>query len=180
MRMLEAQRAGPTTPQASRGGHHDEGADKFAGVGSDAVQAKTGKTWAEWFAVLDKAGAQQMPHPRIARYLAEQQGVSDWWCQMLTVGYEQARGLRAVHEKTDGFAANASKTFAVPAMDLYQAWADADRRNRWLADAPLNVRKATPGKSLRITWADGSSVDTNLTAPGRGQKPGRHPAQQAP
>ena len=143
-----------------------ESADKFAGVGSDAVQAKTGKTWAEWFAVLDAAGAQQMPHPRIARYLAEEQGVPDWWCQMLTVGYEQARGLRAVHEKTDGFAANASKTFAAPAMALYEAWADGERRNRWLPDAPLNVRKATPGKSLRITWADGSSVDANLTARG--------------
>ena len=71
-----------------------------------------------------------------------------------------------MHEKTDGFAANASKTFAAPAMALYEAWADGERRNRWLPDAPLNVRKATPGKSLRITWADGSSVDANLTARG--------------
>ena len=64
--------------------------DKYAGVGSEAVQAKTGKTWAEWFAILDAADAQTMSHPRIARYLQEEHSVPDWWCQMVTVGYEQA------------------------------------------------------------------------------------------
>ena len=34
-----------------------------------AVQAKTGKTWPEWFAVLDKAGAAKMTHKEIAAHL---------------------------------------------------------------------------------------------------------------
>ena len=34
-----------------------------------AVQAKTGKTWQEWFAVLDAAGARAMDHQSIAAYL---------------------------------------------------------------------------------------------------------------
>jgi len=50
-----------------------ENADKFARVSSDAVQAKTGKTWAEWFAILDAAGAQTMSHPEIAHFLQEEQ-----------------------------------------------------------------------------------------------------------
>jgi uncharacterized protein YndB with AHSA1/START domain len=29
---------------------------------------------------------------------------------------------------------------------------------------PLTVRKATPGRSLRITWEDGSNVEVGLTA----------------
>lgn len=149
----------------TEGSEHMERADRFAGVGSDAVQARTGRTWEEWFAVLDAAGATQMPHPEIARYLAEQ-GVSDWWCQMVTVGYEQARGLRAVHQKADGFAVSASKTVGVPVMRLYEAWADAGERGHWLPDAAMTVRRATPGKSLRIAWHDGSGVDVNLAGKG--------------
>lgn len=140
--------------------------DTFAGVSSDAVRAKTGKTWEEWFAILDAAGAAQMRHPEIAAYLAQHQGVPDWWSQMVTVGYEQARGLRQVHEKTDGFTANASKTVAVPVDRLFEAWADEDVRRRWLPDALLTIRKATPGKSLRVTWADGSHVDVEFTSKG--------------
>lgn len=140
--------------------------EKLGGVSSEAVQARTGKTWAEWLAVLDAAGAAQMPHPQIARYLQDAHDVPDWWCQMITVGYEQARGLRQQHEKADGFAANASKTIGVSVLHLYEAWANDDQRRQWLPDAALTIRKATPGKSLRITWADGTDVDVNLTSRG--------------
>jgi hypothetical protein len=136
--------------------------DKFAGISSDAVQATTGKTWGEWFAVLDAAGAQALPHPQIARYLQEQHGVPDWWCQMVTVGYEQARGLRQVHQKADGFTANGSKTFSAPVAILYEAWADETRRALWLSGAELIVRKATSDKSMRITWRDGTNLDVDF------------------
>ncbi len=140
--------------------------EKLAGVTNDAVRAKTGRTWAEWLAVLDAAGANEMAHSEIARLLQEAHGVPDWWCQMVTVGYEQARGLRQQHEKADGFAANASKTIGVAVMRLYEAWVDDDQRRQWLPDVALTIRKATPGKSVRITWADGTAVDVNLTPKG--------------
>ena len=31
-------------------------------MSDEAVKAKTGKTWKQWFAILDKAGAKQMTH----------------------------------------------------------------------------------------------------------------------
>jgi len=140
--------------------------EKYAGVSSEAVQKATGKTWAEWLALLDAAGAQQMHHPDIARYLSEQQGVPAWWSQMVTVGYEQARGMRQAHEKADGFTANASKTVPVSVDWLFETWSNESVRQRWLPDAPMTIRKATPGKSLRITWSDGSNVDAELTGKG--------------
>jgi hypothetical protein len=143
-----------------------DSADKFAGVSDDAVHAKTGRTWAEWFAVLDEAGAQTLPHPQIARYLQEVYAVPDWWCQMVTVGYEQARGLREAHQKTDGFTANASKTFGVPLVVLYDAWADDGKRAAWLGEVGWTVRKATPDRSMRLTWGDGSTVDVGFYAKG--------------
>jgi hypothetical protein len=40
-------------------------------------------------------------------------------------------------------------------------------RSRWLPDAKLTVRKATPNRSLRITWEDGTSVNCWFLAKGR-------------
>jgi hypothetical protein len=140
--------------------------DRYAGVSSEAVRAKTGRTWAEWFAILDEAGAQTLSHLQIARDLQEVHGVPDWWCQMVTVGYEQARGLREAHQKTDGFTASASRTLGVPLAVLYEAWADESKQAVWLGEAGFTVRKATPDKSLRITWSDGSGVDVGFYAKG--------------
>src|SRR5690348_6214433 len=121
-----------------------------------AVQAQTGKTWPEWFTILDAAGAQNMTHQEIVAVLHEQHGVGPWWRQMVTVEYERERGLRERHEKPDGYEISVSKTIAVPVADLYEAWIDASIRKRWLPDAEFTVRKATPCKSVRITWPDGN------------------------
>jgi hypothetical protein len=65
-----------------------------AGIRDAAVREKTGKSWQEWFTVLDRAGCAKMPHREIAAYVDENYEVSPWWGQMVTVAYEQARGLR--------------------------------------------------------------------------------------
>jgi uncharacterized protein YndB with AHSA1/START domain len=130
----------------------------YAGISSEAVRAKTGKGWFQWFAILDKAGATKWPHKKIAVYLHDECDCRDWWSQMVTVGYEQARGLRVKHQTADGFTAGASKTVAVPIANLYEAWLDPKARAKWLPDAAkITIRKATKNRSLRITWSDGKS-----------------------
>jgi len=136
-----------------------------AGIGSEAVRAKTGKGWAEWFAVLDKAGAAKWPHKEIAKHL-HALGCGDWWSQMVTVGYEQARGLRVKHQVASGFSASASKTVAVPIAKLYAAWIDAKTRAKWLRGARFTVRTATKDRSLRITWSDETNVDVMFFSKG--------------
>ena len=132
-------------------------------IGDAAVQAKTGKTWAEWFAILDKAQATKMSHKEIVAYLSEQHQVGDWWQQMVTVTYEQARGLRAKHEKPEGFEISVSKTIGVPIATAFKAWKDARVRARWLPDGGLTIRTATPNKTLRGAWLDGpGSVNVSL------------------
>jgi uncharacterized protein YndB with AHSA1/START domain len=143
---------------------------RLAGVGTDAVAKATGKAWHQWLAILDKAGAAGMPHKAIAAMLAERFGVPAWWSQMVTVGYEQARGLRKPHQKADGFAASASRTVAAGLDRLYGAWADPGLRALWLGAAPVDVKRATDGRSMRITWkAGGSSVDVNFYPAGEGR-----------
>jgi uncharacterized protein YndB with AHSA1/START domain len=130
---------------------------RLAGVGSDAVLKATGRAWDEWLRLLDRAGAKALPHKDIALMLSRKFEVPNWWSQMVTVGYEQARGLRAVNQSANGFAANASRTVSTSLGNLYNAWNDPEIRSRWLLDAPVEVRKCTDGKSIRMTWTAGNS-----------------------
>ncbi|MEX2219651.1 MAG: SRPBCC domain-containing protein [Phycisphaerales bacterium] len=148
--------------------------EKVAGISTAAVEKATGRGWADWVRILDRDGAAKLGHPEIARLVSAKHGVGDWWSQMVTVGYEQARGLRARHQRPDGFTISGNKTVNVPVARLYRAWADAKLRERWLPDADLEVRRVTANKSMRITWdaskADGpTSVDANFYAKGEGK-----------
>lgn len=79
-----------------------ETTEKIAGMSDAAVRAKTGKGWSEWFKILDAAGARKMEHRDIANYLHKHHNVPGWWDQMITVGYEQARGRREKRQKPSG------------------------------------------------------------------------------
>ncbi len=143
---------------------------RLAGVGAEAVLRATGRPWDEWLTVLDRAGAQGLPHKDIAQLLSRKFGVPDWWSQMVTVGYEQARGLRAPGQRAEGYAASASRTVDAGVARLYDAWSDAATRGRWLLDAPVEVRRSTDGKSMRLTWTPGASpVEVTFAAKGPGK-----------
>jgi len=136
-------------------------------ISSDAVRAKTGKSWAQWFALLDKARAQAMSHREIVAVLSKKHDVGPWWRQMVAVAYEQAKGLRAKHEKPDGFEISRSKTIKAAVDDVYEAWGNVRRRAQWLPGAKLTIRKATENKTLRVTWGDGSNLEVRLDPKGQ-------------
>jgi len=139
-------------------------------VTDEAVHAKTGRAWGDWLATLDRVGAVNLTHPQIVAHLKGEHGLSDWWCQMVAVAYEQARGLRDKHEKSSGYEIGVSKTIAAPLSRLFRAWEDRKIRDKWLEDPGFVIRKATPGKSMRITWVDGrTNVDAGFYAKGDGK-----------
>ena len=129
-------------------------------MSDDAVQAKTGKTWAEWFALLDADGAERLDHKGIVALLRDQYGVGSWWQQMVTVTYEQARGRRERHETPAGYQVSVSRTVGVPLARLYAAWVLArlgDLRGRptleeMLQHAEMDVR-------VQATWTLGQFED---------------------
>jgi len=139
-------------------------------MSDEAVKAKTGKTWKQWFAVLDKAGAKKMSHQEIVKYISAEHGVGPWWQQMVTVTYEQGRGLRKQHERPDGYQISVSRTINVPVSMLYNAFANDKARNAWLAEDGVTVRKATANKSMRVTWNDvKTSLEINFYPKGEGK-----------
>lgn len=136
-------------------------------MSDEAVAAKTGKTWKEWFAILDKAGARKLSHQEITKYLSAKQGVGPWWQQMVAVTYEQARGLREKHQKPDGFQISVSRTIKTSLAKLFKSFADEETRKTWLPEDGLTIRTATTNKTIRVTWSDGkSSVEIYFASKG--------------
>lgn len=127
-----------------------------ARMSDEAVESKTGKTWSGWFKHLDAAGGKKMTHQEITAHLSDKHNVRPWWRQMIAVTYEQARGLRQVHEKPEGYEISVSRTIEAPVSKAFKAWTDEKIRQKWLS-TKLTIRKATPNKSLRITWEDGKT-----------------------
>jgi hypothetical protein len=122
-------------------------------MSDESVKERTGKVWAEWFKILDRAGAKKWPHKEIAMYLHKEKKVGEWWCQMVAVGYEHERGLREKFQNCAGeFSANASRTLAAPLTRIFNSWTDEKLRGRWLPGAKMVITSATPGKSLRAKW----------------------------
>jgi len=128
-----------------------------------AVKAKTGKNWKDWFVALDKAGARKMNHREIVKLISEKHEVGSWWQQMVTVTYEQARGLREKHQRPEGYQISVSRTVNAPLAKLYKSFTNAKSRSSWLPENCLVVRTATTEKSMRVTWNDNkTSLEINF------------------
>lgn len=129
----------------------------LAGMSNESVEQKTGKTWSQWVLALDRLDAKSKTHTAIASTIRDQwPEIGSWWAQTVTVGYERIRGVRAKGQSCSGdFAASRSKTFPVPIGALYDAFADDAIREAWIGASAV-VRTATPSRSMRLTWPDGS------------------------
>jgi hypothetical protein len=158
--------AAPASPAAPAAPTQKQYAE-LAGMSNAVILEKTGRTWEDWVRVLDGHGADRMAHSEVARLLSTTYNVRPWWTQMVTVGYERLKGLRARGQRRNGtFEASKSRTFNVPVATLFEAWSDPAQRRRWLDEPDLKVRTATAPKSMRLGWPDGTIVAVWFTAKG--------------
>lgn len=140
----------------------------LAGMADEKIKAKTGCTWERWVYALDRRGAEKMSHGDIATLVNKKYKVDGWWSQTVTVGYERIKGLRARGQRLDGsYEAGKSRTFNVPVTRLFDAWADASVRRRWLNGENVKVRTATAPKSMRLGWPDGTIIAVGFMAKGK-------------
>ena len=132
---------------------------------SDAARAQADRARMGGVRVLDAHGGSEKPHRDIAKYVSSL-GAPDWWAQTVTVGYERIRGLRDKGQRRGGgYEASKSRTFNVPVATLFNAFADARMRRRWLP-VRITVRSATPPKRMRVIWEDETVVQLGFTAKG--------------
>ena len=138
------------------------------GTSDEAMTAATGRPWSEWFELLDAAGAEAWTHPRIARWLHDEQGVPGWWSQAVTVGFEQARGLRMPGQRADGsFEVSASKTFPLEQLAALDAASAAVTAG--LGQSPTSESRTARYPTARWKLAEGGSLlaTANPTKAGR-------------
>jgi hypothetical protein len=139
----------------------------LARLSDESVKKATGCDWTKWVSVLDKAGGKEMSHPELVKHLRETHKTPSWWTQMIAVGYERIRGLRAQGQQRSGeWTITKSKTVAVPLAKLYAAFSNARQRAKWLPGVKLTIRTSTVNKSMRVRWEDGSPVDIGFFARG--------------
>ncbi len=133
----------------------------LAGLSDESVKKATGCTWEKWVFVLDHAEGTEMSHRELAQHIRDKYHTPDWWTQMVAVGYERIRGLRAQGQRRSGeWEVSKSKTVAAPVKTLYAAFKTARGRAKWLDGATITVRTTKPEKSMRVRWEeDGTPVD---------------------
>lgn len=130
---------------------------------ADAViRAATGRSWAQWFRLLDRFAVADAGHSATVRHLADAHACPRWWRQRIAEAYAQARGLREPTSR--GLAANTSRTLAVAIDDLYRAWQGRGAQ-KWLG-AKFKVHRANENRSLRLDWPDHTSVEIYFWAKG--------------
>jgi hypothetical protein len=134
------------------------------GVSDETVRNATGRDWDEWLRELDAWGATGHTHRDIARHVYETYGIGGWWAQSVTVGYERARGMRAVHETSRGFEVSVSRTLDASVTAVRAALTDARRRGRWVEPGALRLRSTTP-RQVRFDVASDSSTAVVVVDP---------------
>lgn len=127
------------------------------GLEPDAViRAATGRSWAQWFRVLDRFDVAAAGHSATVRHLAEEHECPRWWRQRIAQAHAQLRGLREPVRRD--LAANTSRTLSVAVEDLYRAWRGRGPA-KWLVGARFKIQRANENRSLRLDWPDHTSVE---------------------
>lgn len=155
-------------------------------ISNEAVETRTGKSWAQWFRILDRWGAAKKGHKATAAWLHETRELPTWWAQMVTVRHERERGLRDKHEKSTGYEISVTRLMEGGPSRAFDALSRPADLSHWFtrgAKANLEVggsysnRDGDRGRflavvrprRLRMTWenenhAPGTVVDFTVAA----------------
>lgn len=155
-------------------------------VSDEAVTSKTGKSWREWFTLLDRWGAARKSHKEIAAHLVDRHHVRGWWAQTITVHYERDRMGRQIGQKGTSFDVSIRRTIGCPVSRVWEAFTVPADLNRWFSTG-MRVKFEVGGRysnrdgdrgqflriehheMIRLSWDNpehcpGSQVDVNFSA----------------
>ncbi len=62
---------------------------------AEAISA-TGKSWEEWFTILDQVGVEEKGHSHAVHFLREHHELDEKWAEKVARRYEEDRGLRSL------------------------------------------------------------------------------------
>ncbi len=132
-------------------------------MSDEAVAQRTGKTWGEWFAILDDAGGSALDRREVIALLGEHE-VGPVWRQMVAAGYERHLGrggapkpAATVKKAAAGnLATSVTRTVSATLVAAYGAWERPTRRKRFFTEEITFATRAD-GKTLRFGWKPDAS-----------------------
>jgi len=127
-----------------------------------AVIAKTGRTWSQWFRLLDRAGAARMEHKAIVKLLGARHDIGPWWRQMVVVEYERSRGLRVRNQTALGWSVSVSRTIGTRISALYAATSELRQRRKWFPKGTIKISSRTENKYFRGAWKGEARLEINF------------------
>lgn len=139
-----------------------------------SLETGTGHKWEYWLEYLETINAKELPHNEIARKLKEQ-GLNDWWCQEVTVAYEQQIGRRQPGQTCKGdYQIAVSKTIGGNMDEVLEKWVVSVKN--YIAFDGVNIsNKGVSNKSekwryWRCSLEDFSSISVNIQTKSSGNK----------
>jgi hypothetical protein len=135
-------------------------------ISEEKVKAATGRGWMGWFVILNAMKATSLPHKEVARRLKAEHGAPAWWCQMIAVSYERARGGRKTNERAGGsFAVNVTKVMPASLSKLF-ATATGEK---WFPPGSFEETSRTTDKYWRGKWKGAQKLEFGFYAKGEGK-----------
>jgi hypothetical protein len=128
---------------------------------TDKFKEPTGRSFADWLKFAQRENFAELPHDEIAIRLSKA-GVPDWWCQMLTVAYEQHIGRRLPGQVGEFFRTQANRTVEGEVADIHARWIKLRAKAKSFDGVALEktpTTSVTPKRSYwRINLSDGTKV----------------------
>lgn len=129
-------------------------------------QMETGKTLAEWFAVLDEMDALKIGR-REAIFRMNQIKSDPWWPTTIFVEYERKNGIVKKDGRAEGYTICVTKSINAPVDKVYRIW--NERLAEWFGDSAsqelseggkftcqggtaATFTRIRENKDLRMTW----------------------------
>lgn len=132
-------------------------------ISDEAILEATGRSWREWFGVMEASGMAGSSHEEIVTELREKHGVPAWWQQSITEAFEQFIGRREKGGADDGFHTSVSRTIDASASRIHAAWVDEAERAKWLRKRDFEPMAATTPHAVSGIWCrDESRLEISI------------------
>jgi hypothetical protein len=136
-------------------------------ISIETLEKNTGKSWDQWLAYFSSIGADQLSHKEIAERVYSEGMAPSWWCQMVTVAYEQHIGRRNPGQDCTGeFAVSVGKTLDGTMDEVLARWLKLVDGKIEFSDVAVSRGPDTSSTDKWRYWrcglADGSRVVVNI------------------
>lgn len=122
-------------------------------ISTQAIEANTETSWAEWCAFLDASHAAKLDHNAIVKIAREYRTISGWWAQSVAVAYEQHIGRRKPGQTSDGlFSASISRTIDGELGTIHTTWCNFASDLMLVDDQEFLRPPTTSATPKRLYW----------------------------